>query len=116
MANKKKSTIKYPPSAKHLLGAKEVEGKPRMTLVSHHLPRALLAVAELRTHAAANRGDSTWEEVTLVEWQDAMQRHQNAIAQGEYWDEDSGFRHSTCILCTAMFIDEINARAEEAEE
>lgn len=94
-------------------------GKPRFDLLDDGCPNALLGVVQVLTWAVETKGYTagSWQAVldAIRRYSAAMRRHQNAKARGERYDAESGLLHDFHIAACAMFIAELEARADTAK-
>jgi hypothetical protein len=84
-------------------GAKLDTGKPRVSLISGGMPRALLAVADVATFGAQKYCDGGWQHVPngIARYTDAMQRHLLHEAIDDR-DPESGLLHAAHIAWNAL--------------
>jgi len=82
--------------------AKYDAGKPRPTLVSTNLIRAVMAIREYGT--AKYGSPNNWRSVEPERYRDALYRHWLAYLDGERCDPESGLPHLWHLVCNAMFL------------
>jgi hypothetical protein len=90
-------------------------GKPRLSLLP---PRALMAVGRVLTHGAKKYGPDNWRHVDdKARYVDAAMRHLLAAMAGEESDPDTGESHLAHLVCSALFLLELEeeAKLEQAE-
>lgn len=94
-------------------GRKEDTGKPRPSLVTGGLSRAVEAVVEVATYGAGKYADNGWESVDngVQRYTDAMVRHLLAETR-ELRDPESGFLHAAAVACNALIRLELMLREE----
>jgi hypothetical protein len=81
-------------------------GKPRMSLLP---PRALMAVGRVLTFGADRYGPDNWRHVDdRRRYVDAAMRHLLAMMAGEENDPDSGENHLAHLVCSALFLLELD--------
>ncbi len=102
------------PNGKHAgeAGAKLDEGKPRVGLMITGFPRALMEVSKVTTFGANKYCENGWMSVPdgIARYNDAMQRHNLKIAEGEILDPDSGLPHLAHVAWNALAILELSMR------
>lgn len=87
----------------HAPGAKLDAGKPRVSLITHDMPRAVLAVAEVATFGAKKYSAGGWQQVPdgIARYTDALLRH--LVREGvEVTDADSGLLHAAQVAWNAL--------------
>lgn len=87
----------------HAPGAKLDGSKPRVSLITGGMPRALLAVADVATFGAQKYSDGGWQHVPdgIARYTDAMQRHLLHEAIDER-DPETGLLHAAHIAWNAL--------------
>lgn len=96
-------------------------GKPDFDLLMSGVPNALLGVAQVLTWAVSPPPMKPWPDggkgYTPHSWQKvpdakrryraALLRHQNKVARGEQFDDESGLSHWYHIATNALFLAEL---------
>jgi hypothetical protein len=98
-----------------IVGKKDDESKPRMSLLIDGCPNALLEVGKVLTFGAIKYKDHDWLNVKdgVGRYTSAMIRHMVAKSTGQKIDPESGLSHAAHIACNALFILELELRASE---
>jgi hypothetical protein len=99
----------------HAPGAKVDAGKPRPSLILRDMARAIAAVVEVATFGAKKYTDGGWVHVPngISRYTDAMLRHYNKEAQGEFYDPDSNLTHQAHLAWNALARLELMLRERE---
>lgn len=99
----------------HEAGAKLDAGKPRVSLLFHDMPRALLEVARVATYGANKYSAGGWQWVPngIERYTDAMSRHL-LLEHIEVEDSDSGMMHEAHVAWNALARLELILREKQA--
>jgi hypothetical protein len=87
-------------------GEKYDGGKIMFSLLTRGLAAPLRAVAAVLTYGAIKYSPGGWKDVpdAIRRYEDALDRHMNALRLGEQRDEESGMLHWAHVATNALFL------------